>query len=90
MSDKQLEDRYISRVGGTAWSAYTEHQTEVGVRFEADHLLWWESPIFNPHTGGGAKEQSFEEFLASGPAFGWLSEEALAELEAAVEKRKAD
>lgn len=89
MSDEPLEDQFIHRIGGDHWSTYTRHQTEVGVRFEGDRLLWWESPIFNPHSGGGASEQSFDDFLAHGPAFAWLSRPALAELTAAVQERVA-
>jgi hypothetical protein len=84
MSTGPLKDWHIHRYGGTQWSAYTKHQTEVGVRFEGAHLLWWEAPIFNPHSGGGAAEQSFEDFLGRGPAFDWISEAALAELTEAV------
>lgn len=91
VTEKKPEDADIYRFGDAQWSAYTEHQTEVGVRFEEDHLLWWESPVFNPHSGAfGASEQSFEDFLARGPAYdGWLSAAALAELTAAVRARLA-
>lgn len=89
MPEPPAEDRSIHRVGDDHWFVYTDSQTEIGVRFEDEHLLWWESPIFNPHGGGGASEQSFEDFLARGPAFQWLSPEALAELEVAVRARVA-
>jgi hypothetical protein len=69
---------------GDCWSACTSHQTEQGVRLEQDCLVWYEQPIFNPHSGGGAYQQSFEEFLNQGPYMSWLSQKALGELTAAV------
>lgn len=39
---------------------------EDGVRIAGDHLLWYTHP-YNPHAGGGAAEQSIENFLERGP-----------------------
>jgi hypothetical protein len=80
----EKEDGETRRRGADEWWTYTVHQTEVGVRFEGDHLLWWESPIFNPHAGGGAREQPLGDFVQSGPVFDWMSAEAVEELRSAV------
>lgn len=85
-----MDDTTIYRSSGTSWWAYTDRQTEVGVRIEGDHLLWYEQAIFNPHSGAwGAHEQSFDDFLSRGPAHDdWMSDAALAELSTAVHERR--
>ncbi len=55
---------------------------EDGVRIEGNHLLWYTHP-YNPHAGGGASEQSLENFLDRGPTFE-IPDEALDELYDAV------
>lgn len=84
-----MADHSISRSSGPSWSAYTGNQTEVGVRIEGHHLLWYEQAIYNPHSGAwGAMEQTFDESLSRGPAHDWLSDAALAELSIAVHERR--
>lgn len=80
-------DADIHRLDGWQWSFSAEAQTEVGVLLKGRRLIWYEAPLFNPHAGGGASEQSFEDFLTLGPLGDWLSPEALTELTAAVRDR---
>jgi hypothetical protein len=60
---------------------------EDGVRIEGNHLLWYTHP-YNPHAGGGASEQGFEDFLERGPTHE-LPDEALNELYVAVKAQRA-
>jgi hypothetical protein len=55
---------------------------EDGVRIDGDHLLWYSHP-YNPHAGGGASEQSIEDFIERGPTHE-IPGEALDELYTAV------
>ena len=52
------------------------------MRIEGNHLLWYSHP-YNPHAGGGAVEQSIEDFLDRGPTQE-LPDDALNELYQAV------
>ena len=83
-----MDDSSIYRTSGTSWWAYTEHGTEVGVRIEGDHLLWYEQAVMDPHSGAwGASEQPFEDFLRRGPTQEFLSSAVPRELSAAVHAR---
>ncbi len=59
---------------------------EEGVKIQESQLLWYTHP-YNPHAGGGASEQSFEDFLERGPTFE-IPDEALDELYDAVKTLK--
>ncbi|MDB5386265.1 MAG: hypothetical protein JWM11_1911 [Planctomycetaceae bacterium] len=60
-----------------------------GVRFEGDHLLWYEKEGSVRFASGGACEQTFDEFIKYGPHMDNVPADVAAEVAAAIETRMA-
>jgi hypothetical protein len=69
------------------WTWNRRQDGQDGVTIEDDHLVWWSDNWAAPFASGGACEQSFEEFLQSGPVDRAIPQADLEALRAAIEVR---
>lgn len=71
----------------THWTWNHTHDGRDGVNIEGAHLVWWSENWAAPFASGGACEQSFGDFLESGPVDAAMPQADLQELREIIRTR---